>query len=285
MTATTPAAPGTTRAGTFTRVTVTIVMAVIASLAFVFSFGNVWALALRLGVPHPIAPLIAPMVDLSVVGLLVALHHLVLTGTEPDQLRSATRLMHLCGALTLALNTAEPVIAGHYGRACLDTVAPALLLGWGAVGPDLLRHLATPTPNPRKELAPDTIDPLAPTPALPTPPADQPTPAPEPTAPAADTAPQAPPTPPAEPLAEPEPDPDAQPEPIAAPAPAAEPQAPASPVLPDVPAPLLGAARRIADDHRARTGDVITPGELRARLGVPPRLADAVHAHLAAVPA
>lgn len=51
MTATTPAAPGTARAGTFTRVTVTIVMAVIASLAFVFSFGNVWALALRLGVP------------------------------------------------------------------------------------------------------------------------------------------------------------------------------------------------------------------------------------------
>lgn len=135
------------------------------------------------------------MVDLSVVGLLVAVHHLVLTGTEPDQLRSATRLMHLCGALTLALNTAEPVIAGHYGRACLDTVAPALLLGWGAVGPDLLRHLATPTPHPSKELAPDTIDPLAP----PTPPTDQPTPAPEPTAPAADTATQAPPTPAAEP--------------------------------------------------------------------------------------
>ncbi|MFI5645058.1 DUF2637 domain-containing protein [Kitasatospora sp. NPDC051705] len=293
MTATTPATPGTARAGTFTRVTVTIVMAVIASLAFVFSFGNVWALALRLGVPHPIAPLIAPMVDLSVVGLLVALHHLVLTGTAPGQLRSATRLMHLCGALTLALNTAEPVIAGHYGRACLDTVAPALLLGWGAVGPDLLRHLATTTPHPSKELEPDTINPLAPTPAPPTPPADQPNPAPEPAASPADTA---PPTPAAEPPVEPEPAPDLQPEPVAASAPAAEPPAPAppvltdatapaSPVLPDVPAPLLGAARRIADDHRARTGDVITPGELRARLGVPPRLADAVHAHLAAVPA
>ncbi|WP_237404947.1 hypothetical protein [Actinacidiphila reveromycinica] len=35
-------------------------MAVIAALAFVFSFGNVWALALRLGVPYPITPLIAP---------------------------------------------------------------------------------------------------------------------------------------------------------------------------------------------------------------------------------
>ena len=64
----------------FTRRTVTVVMAVIAALAFVFSFGNVWALALRLGVPRPIAPLIAPMVDLSVVGLLVALRFLALRG-------------------------------------------------------------------------------------------------------------------------------------------------------------------------------------------------------------
>ena len=56
----------------FTRRTVTVVMAVIAALAFVFSFGNVWALALRLGVPRPIAPLIAPMVDLSVVGAIAS---------------------------------------------------------------------------------------------------------------------------------------------------------------------------------------------------------------------
>ena len=35
-----------------TQRTVTAVMAVIAALAFVFSFGNVWALAVRLGVPR-----------------------------------------------------------------------------------------------------------------------------------------------------------------------------------------------------------------------------------------
>jgi hypothetical protein len=129
-------------------------MAVIAALAFVFSFGNVWALALRLGVPRPIAPLIAPMVDLSVVGLLVALHHLAAHGTDPAHLRSATRLMHLCGLLTVALNTAEPLLARHYGRAALDTVAPALLLGWGAVGPTLLRHLHTPTQPPEEHQPP-----------------------------------------------------------------------------------------------------------------------------------
>lgn len=140
--------------GAFARTTITVVMAVIAALAFVFSFGNVWALALRLGVPRPIAPLIAPMVDLSVVGLLVALHHLAAHGTDPTHLRSATRLMHLCGLLTVALNTAEPLLARHYGRAALDTVAPALLLGWGAVGPTLLRHLHAPTPPPEEHQPP-----------------------------------------------------------------------------------------------------------------------------------
>ncbi|MBK3596816.1 DUF2637 domain-containing protein, partial [Streptomyces sp. MBT51] len=134
----------------FTRRTVTVVMAVIAALAFVFSFGNVWASALRLGVPHPIAPLIAPMVDLSVVGLLVALRFLALRGVPKRELKTGTRLLHLCGLLTLALNTAEPLLAGRYGRACLDTVAPLLLLGWGHVGPAFLAQFHTltrPTPH------------------------------------------------------------------------------------------------------------------------------------------
>lgn len=134
-----------TGSGTVARTTITLVMTVIAGLAFAFSFGNVWALALRLGVPRPVAPLIAPMVDLSVLGLLVALHHLSASGADAVQLRSATRLMHFCGLLTLALNTAEPLLAGHYGRATLDSVAPLLLLGWGVVGPALLRQLHIPS--------------------------------------------------------------------------------------------------------------------------------------------
>ncbi|MEW2088366.1 DUF2637 domain-containing protein [Streptomyces sp. NPDC006682] len=126
-----------------TQRTITAVMVVIAALAFVFSFGNVWSLALRLGVPGPIAPLIAPMVDLSVVGLLVALRYLSLRGLPADQMTAATRLMHFSGLLTLALNVAEPIVAGHYGRAAVDAVAPLLLLGWGSVGPQLLRAFHT----------------------------------------------------------------------------------------------------------------------------------------------
>ncbi len=131
------------RSDRITQRTVTFVMAVIAALAFTFSFGNVWALALRLGVARPIAPLIAPMVDLSVVGLLVALRHLALKGVPAHQLRPATRLMHVCGLLTLALNVAEPTVTRRYGHAALDTVAPLLLLGWGKVGPLLLGHFHT----------------------------------------------------------------------------------------------------------------------------------------------
>ncbi|AJT65629.1 hypothetical protein T261_3969 [Streptomyces lydicus] len=143
-----------------TQRTVTIVMVIIAALAFVFSFGNVWALAIRLGVPQPVAPLIAPMVDLSVVGLLVALRYLSLRGVPANKLKSATRLMHLSGLLTLGLNVAEPILAGHYGRAAVDAVAPLLLLGWGSVGPTLLRHFhAVTTPV---EPAPDTQPPTDP---------------------------------------------------------------------------------------------------------------------------
>ncbi|RKE19989.1 DUF2637 domain-containing protein [Streptomyces sp. TLI_171] len=289
MTATATHGRGQADPGKLTRHTITVVMAVIASLAFVFSFGNIWALALRLGVPRPIAPLIGPMVDLSVVGLLVALHHLTLTGTNPQHLAPARRLMHVCGFLTLALNIAEPLAAGHWGRAALDTVAPTLLLGWGAVGPTLLAHLHTPTTpkdtTPNQHARPATLATAPPTPAteptsgLATPLATRnatPAPAPE--------AEPTPPTPPTVALAH-------QPEPVpapaaAAPAPAAEPAPVAAPpVLPDVPGPLLAAARRIADDHRAATGDLITPAQLRARLGVPAQLAAAAHTHLAAVPA
>ncbi|MFB6984374.1 DUF2637 domain-containing protein, partial [Streptomyces scopuliridis] len=158
----------------FTRRTVTVVMAVIAALAFVFSFGNVWALALRLGVPHPIAPLIAPMVDLSVVGLLVALRFLALRGVPKAELKAGTRLLHLCGLLTLALNTAEPLLTGRYGRACLDTVAPLLLLGWGHVGPAFLAQFHTLTrPTPHLEAVPvpipERVPDKAPAPEPPTP--------------------------------------------------------------------------------------------------------------------
>jgi hypothetical protein len=87
-----------------------------------------------------------------------------------------------------------------------------------------------------------------------------------------------------EPVTETELDP--VPEPVAAvddtPAlPAAEPtQAEPAPAVP-VPAALVDHARKVADDHHARTGTPIDTDTLRARLGVPPQLADVIAAQLA----
>ncbi|MEU3045894.1 DUF2637 domain-containing protein [Streptomyces sp. NPDC006984] len=63
--------------------------------------------------------------------------------------------------------------------------------------------------------------------------------------------------------------PPAPPEPAPAPAPA-----------PPVPAALVDHARKVADDHRTRTGTPIDTDTLRARLGVPAPMADAIAAHL-----
>ncbi|MFD8065130.1 DUF2637 domain-containing protein [Streptomyces parvulus] len=229
-----------------TQRTITVVMGIIALLAFVFSFGNVWALALRLGVPAPIAPLIAPMVDLSVVGLLVALRYLSLRGVPPEQMTAATRLMHVSGLLTLALNIAEPITAAHYGRAAVDAVAPLLLLGWGAVGPQLLRSFHAVT-----------SEATAPAPVDETETAQEPAPAPAQPAPVAtSTAPVTP---------EPTPAPIAP----ALTAPAVK-----------VPEPLLTEARSIAASHHAEHGETISPAQLKRRLGIGLPMATALHAAL-----
>ncbi|APU39281.1 DUF2637 domain-containing protein [Streptomyces sp. TN58] len=255
----------------FTRHTVTAVMAVIAALAFVFSFGNVWALASRLGVPRPIAPLIAPMVDLSVVGLLVALRFLALHGVPAHELKAGTRLLHLCGVLTLALNTAEPLLTGHYGRACLDTVAPLLLLGWGRVGPAFLAQFHTAThPTSHVEATTASIPTFAPV----SEPEPDPAPAPAPAT-------SAPVTPALEPL------------PVATapavvpsvteaptPAPASASKTAVSGSRPSLPAALLDAARHIADNHDADHGASITAAQLATRMGVALPVATAALAQL-----
>ncbi|WP_435232570.1 DUF2637 domain-containing protein [Streptomyces althioticus] len=95
---------------------------------------------------------------------------------------------------------------------------------------------------------------------------------------------------PADPVTEPDP----EPEPAAVPEPAPEPsttvpareEAPALPTAkprPAVPVPaaLVDHARKVAADHQQRTGSRIDTDTLRARLGVPPQLADAIAAQLA----
>ncbi|WP_406338188.1 DUF2637 domain-containing protein [Streptomyces sp. NBC_01620] len=77
------------------------------------------------------------------------------------------------------------------------------------------------------------------------------------------------------------PDPRPEPEPIAASAEETPALAPATPAGPPVPAALVAHARKLADDHHARTGARIDTDTLRARLGVPPQLAETIAAQLA----
>ncbi|MFB7532578.1 DUF2637 domain-containing protein [Streptomyces sp. NPDC056178] len=65
------------------------------------------------------------------------------------------------------------------------------------------------------------------------------------------------------------------------PAPALPAVEPASePAALAVPPALVAHARKVADDHHARTGTRIDPDTLRARLGVPPLMAEAIAAQL-----
>ncbi|WP_440580703.1 DUF2637 domain-containing protein [Streptomyces sp. PT19] len=61
--------------------------------------------------------------------------------------------------------------------------------------------------------------------------------------------------------------------------PAAEPE-PAPPSTPPVPPALVTLARKVADENRARTGTPIDTSTLRARLGVPLPLAEAIATQL-----
>ncbi|MER6612271.1 DUF2637 domain-containing protein [Streptomyces xantholiticus] len=80
-----------------------------------------------------------------------------------------------------------------------------------------------------------------------------------------------------------EPAPASEPEPVepSDPAPALTAAEPAAAPAPPVPAALVDHARKVADDHHARTGTPIDTDTLRARLGVPAPMADAIAAQLA----
>ncbi|HJQ46997.1 MAG TPA: hypothetical protein VJ870_11850 [Amycolatopsis sp.] len=134
-----------------------MIMGVVVGLTFLFGFGNVLNLALRLGVPVWVAPLVAPAVDLSILGLLLGSRHLALAGGTPAQRRPARRLLIFASVVTVALNVADPLVAGQYGKAAFDTVGPLLLIGWAEVGPDLLRALTIA--NGPAEATPDGVKP------------------------------------------------------------------------------------------------------------------------------
>jgi hypothetical protein len=136
---------------------ITVIMGSVVGLTFLFGFGNVLNLALRLGVPVWVAPLVAPAVDLSIFGLLLGTRHLALTGAPVVALRPARRLLVFASAVTLALNVADPLVAGEYGKAAFDAVGPLLLIGWAEVGPGLLQAISA-THRPETATTADCVE-------------------------------------------------------------------------------------------------------------------------------
>jgi hypothetical protein len=120
-----------------TRRAVTVITAAIVVMSFAFSLGNVTRLCLDLGITAWIAWLVAPAVDLSVIGLLTAIRFLSLHGYTDSQLARPRYMLRFCGILTLALNTAGALGHRQFGTALVDAVGPALLIGWS----DLLTEL------------------------------------------------------------------------------------------------------------------------------------------------
>jgi hypothetical protein len=127
---------------------VTVIMGTVVGLTFLFAFGNVLHLALRLGVPVWVAPLVAPAVDLSILGLLLGTRHLALAGASAEILRPARRLLIFASVVTLALNVADPLVTGEFGKAAFDAVGPLLLIGWAEVGPSFLRAISVAAAEP-----------------------------------------------------------------------------------------------------------------------------------------
>jgi hypothetical protein len=123
-----------------TRRAVTVITAAIVVMTFAFSRGN-RQLCLGLGITAWIAWLVAPAVDLSVVGLLTGMRFLSLHGYTDAQLTRLHRMLGFCGLATLALNTAGALGHRQYGTALVDAVGPALLIGWSEAGPWMLRQI------------------------------------------------------------------------------------------------------------------------------------------------
>lgn len=82
-----------------------------------FGFGNVWCWPCTSGCWCGWLRWWAPAVNLSVVGLLLGTRYLDYHDGRPEQLRPARRLLVFSSVMTLALNAADPLVAGLWGRA------------------------------------------------------------------------------------------------------------------------------------------------------------------------
>ena len=128
----------------FARRVVTVSGVIVVLMTFLFSFGNVLNLGLYLGVPETVAWLVAPALDVTVIGLVVGIRHLSMHGASGETLKPVRIMLIMAGIATLVLNTADALLVrGHFGAAAYDAVGPVLLMAWTEAGPWFLRQFAS----------------------------------------------------------------------------------------------------------------------------------------------
>jgi hypothetical protein len=69
-------------------------------------------------------------------------------------LRPVRRLLIFASVVTLALNVADPVVAGEYGKTAFNAIGPLLLIGWAEVGPGFLQAIGETSQSADVEVAP-----------------------------------------------------------------------------------------------------------------------------------
>jgi hypothetical protein len=116
----------TVRAARRTAFVLDVVLALVAGLVMAFSLGNIHRFALGHEVADPLGWLLAPMVDLALIGTLSADAFLSRNGSGAGGWAAALRWF--AGTATLALNSWDSVRAGAPGGVLVHVVPPLLLL-------------------------------------------------------------------------------------------------------------------------------------------------------------
>jgi len=128
-------------------------------------------LGLSMGLWLPLALVLAPAVDLTVLALIWGIRYASLSGIAAARLRPARVLLVASGLATWGLNTAKAWSTGDLGMVALDSIAPALLIVWAEVGPWFLRLFVEIREREAAAVPPPVPDPVpvGPAPAVPPP--------------------------------------------------------------------------------------------------------------------
>ncbi|MDI5968625.1 hypothetical protein POF50_004570 [Streptomyces sp. SL13] len=153
-------ATSTVRAARRTALLLDGVLGVVAGIVMAFSLRNIAVFAAGHGVVAPLPWLLAPMVDLALVGTLTADAFLSRNKVTPGRWEAALRWF--AGVGTLVLNDWDAVVSGAPGNVVAHTVPPLLLLLLAEAAPRYRRGAVAAVDTVRTEATRTRTHPSAP---------------------------------------------------------------------------------------------------------------------------